>query len=102
MGYKDCNAFMSCPIADLFVDKEGSVSDAEIRLVRENGDEFWTLISLFPFILGRQQATLVWLYDISDRLEQEKATQESHDASAEIEMLLRDTMRKHFRRICDL
>jgi len=31
---------MSCPIADLYVDKEGSVSDAEIRLVRENGDEF--------------------------------------------------------------
>jgi len=104
LGYKERDKFMSLNTADFYADgdertklmerlnNEGSITDAEVRLVRENGEEFWTLLSVYPFIFKGQKATLAWLYDISERLEQEKALEEANEASAEKEIVLRDAI----------
>jgi PAS domain S-box-containing protein len=58
---------------------EGAVRDAEVRLLRGDGSEFWTLLTLLPFEYQGAPAVLAWAYDISERKQAERELKDSEE-----------------------
>ncbi|MCP5373812.1 MAG: PAS-domain containing protein [Hyphomicrobiales bacterium] len=80
----DLDAYLSGPTGAYWADpadrqrvnaamaRDGLVRDAEVRMRRADGTEFWALVSGLYFDYGGEPARMGWFYDITQRKEAEQ------------------------------